>query len=341
MKHRLAIIGFGNVGVGFASILSQKRAELARDYGLEYHVVAVSDAIKGTLVDPSGIPLEELLALPGGRLDAHPRGRKDANAADVIRSCTATVVAEATYTDLKTGEPASSHVRAAFETGKHVITTNKGPVALHYAELTKMAAKAGVQFRYEGTVMSGTPCISFGQHNLAGCTITGLRGILNGTTNFILTEMGRGNAYADALKKAQELGYAEADPSGDVDGYDTQGKVLILSNLFMGGRLAIGDIQRKGITGISQDDVRKAESEGKRWKLIGSLKLDGGRVTGSVAPEALPLSDPLSGVSGATNAIQYETDLMGKVTLVGAGAGRTETGFALLHDLLEVDRAIR
>jgi len=336
MKHKLALIGFGNVGQGFATILAEKRSDLARTYGFEFEIVAVSDVLKGSVMSSKGIDPEELLSRPQAVLSK--TFEKDALA--VIRESDATAIVEITYTDLKTGEPATSHIKAAFETGKHVVTTNKGPLALHYPELSKLAAARNLQFRFEGTVMAGTPLISFGMKNLAGCDFTEIRGIFNGTTNFILTQMESGASYADALAKAQDLGYAEADPTGDVEGFDTMGKVLILANVFMEGKLKKEEIARTGITKLTPDDIKRATNEGKRWKLIGRLKREANGVSGSVAPEALPLSNPLSSVMGATNAAQFVTDLLGEVTVVGAGAGRKETGFAVLSDLLDIHRTI-
>jgi len=336
MTHRLALVGFGNVGQGLVSILAEKKDALATRYGFKYKIVAVSDMLKGSAVRSKGIDPEALLTKPDSVLSKSTG--KDALA--IIRECDATVVVEATYTDLNTGQPAASHIEAAFKTGKHVVTTNKGPLALHYPSLIRMAASKKVEFRYEGTVMAGTPLISFGTRNLAGCDISEIRGILNGTTNYILTRMGEGMSYADALKKAQELGYAEADPTGDVEGFDTMGKVMILANIFMDGKLKKEEISREGITRITPDDVKRAEAEGKRWKLIGRLRREGRRVAGSVAPEALPLSNPLSSVSNAINAVQFATDLLGEVTVVGPGAGRKETGFAVLSDLLDIHRTI-
>jgi len=336
MKHKLALIGFGNVGQGLASILAEKRAVLARKYGFEFEIVAVSDIQKGSALSSKGIDPEKLLTHPETVLDKSLQ--KDALA--VIRESDATIVVEITYTDLTTGEPATSHLKAAFGAGKHVVTTNKGPLALHFKDLSAMAAAKKLQFRYEGTVMAGTPVISFGMTNLAGCDFAEIRGIFNGTTNFILTQMEAGMSYGEALKKAQELGYAEADPTGDVEGFDTMGKVLILANVFMDGKLKKEDVSRTGITKLTPDDIKKAASEGKRWKLIGSLKREGDRVAGSVRPQALPLSNPLTSVMGATNAAQFVTDLMGEITVVGAGAGRKETGFAVLSDLLDIHRTI-
>jgi len=340
MKHRLAIVGFGNVGQGLVSILAEKRQALALEHGFEFDIVAVTDLKMGSIRDPRGLDLQALLSLRSDRFEAQPTAGSRTDALTVIRECDATVVVEATYTDLETAEPATSHIKAAFETGKHVVTTNKGPLALHYPELTELAKTRNLEFRFEGTVMSGTPLLSLGMRNLSGCEIREIRGILNGTTNFILTQMEKGVSYEEALKKAQELGYAEADPTGDVEGFDTMGKVLILSNVFMGGTLKVADIRRKGIKGISLDEVRRAASEGKRWKLLGSVRRDGSSVVGSVGPEMLPLANPLASVAGATNAAQFATDLLGEITIVGAGAGRKETGFAVLSDLLDIHREI-
>jgi homoserine dehydrogenase len=337
MKHKLALIGFGNVGHGLVSILAEKREALARQHGFEFDIVAVSDIMKGTALAPKGIDPAALLARPNGVL-SHSGGQ---DTVAVIRESNATIVVEITYTDLNTGQPATSHIEAAFETGKHAVTTNKGPLALNYSKLVAMAEKKKLQFRFEGTVMAGTPLISLGTRNLAGCDVSEIRGIFNGTTNYILTRMGEGMPYAAALKKAQELGYAEADPTGDVEGFDTMGKVMILANVFMGGALKMDAIARTGITGIRPEDIRRAEAEGKRWKLVGRLRREGTAVSGSVAPEPLPLSNPLSSVSGATNAAQFVTDLLGEVTVVGPGAGRKETGFAVLSDLLDIHRTIR
>jgi len=205
-----------------------------------------------------------------------------------------------TFTDFETGQPAVSHCRQALAGGTHVVTSNKGPAALAKKELWNLAAENGVQFRFEGTVMSGTPAINLATGCLAGATITGFKGILNGTTNFILTKMEEGMTYDAALAEAQELGYAEADPTGDVEGWDALGKGVILA----------------------------------RWKLVVECGNDGKGVSLRVAPMKLDLTDPLASVGGATNALTFETDVLGPVTIVGAGAGRKETGYSILIDLL-------
>src|SRR5262249_35358854 len=176
---------------------------------------------------------------------------------------------------------------------------------------------------------------------LQGCIISGARGILNGTTNYILTKMEGGATYGDALAEAQQAGYAEADPTGDVEGFDAAGKVVDLPDTIFSASLGMADVDRKGITELTPTDIEMARAAGERWKLIAQIKRDGQRVIASVKPTRLPLSDPLAGVGGATNAITYDTDLLGPITLIGPGAGRRETGFAILSDLIELARTKR
>ena len=340
---KIAMIGFGTVGQGLAEILLSKEKELKEKEGFAGSVVAISDFKLGSVCDPDGIDLKKALALvkDGKSLDDYPTGEKGMDALTTIEKCGADIMIELAYTDLETGEPATSHVKAAIAKGMHVATSNKGPVALFLPELLELARSKGVEFLFEGTVMSGTPTLSLFRRNLAGCAVRSVAGILNGTTNYMLTEMEKGIAYDDVLKTAQELGYAEAVPDADVKGWDALGKVVILSNYVLGANVKPGDIPCEGITGITPEMIKKAAAEGKRYKLIGRAEMKDGKLEASVAPVALPLSDPLAGVGGATNAVTFETDLMGPVTVVGAGAGRIETGFSILADLLEIHRSDR
>jgi len=340
--HRLALIGFGTVGQGLAKILLDKQRQLKDKYGFEYSVVAISDIQKGSVYQPDGIELEQVLSLAerGKSLSDYPSGTKGWDALTTIRDSNAHIVIELTYTNVQTGQPALDHCRQAFKSGKHVVTSNKGPLVLAYRELQNLADRQRLQFRFEGTVVSGTPIVNLATKDLAGCTITSIKGILNGTTNYILTEMEKGHPYDVVLKKAQELGYAEADPTGDVEGWDAMAKVIILSNVVLGGNITANDVQRKGITGISLADVEKAASQGLRWKLIGETTVIKGKIVASVSPQRLPLTDPLASVMGATNALTFETDLLGAVTIVGPGAGKTQTGFSILTDLLDIHRAV-
>lgn len=336
---RLAMIGFGNVGQGVATIIRDHGPTIAAEQGVDLRIVSVNTARRGTAVDPAGLDAGELLAAleRDGRLSpaddaaAWPVER-------VLRDGNADVVVETTPTDLRTAEPATSYLRLALENGRHVVTTNKGPVALHYPALAALAAERGLSLGVEGTVMAGTPIMRLGAEALAGSGLRRVQGILNGTTNYMLEQMRAGATYAAALAEAQALGYAEADPTADVDGHDAAVKVVILGNLLLGGALTPGDVPTTGISGLTPDDLAEAAAAGECWKLIGTVERVDGVVRGAVAPARLPLSDPLAAVGGATNAVTLSSDVLGDVTLSGPGAGRLETGFAVVADLLALAR---
>ncbi len=345
MEHKIGLIGCGTVGQGLLQILHDKRDFLRDTFGFEARVVAISDKLRGTLILPEGIDIPAVLAVLGagkGLADypgATPDQVEPLDPLDMIERTDADIIAELTYTDIKTGEPATSYIKKALRTGKSVVTSNKGPAALHYREIQELARQNGLQFRIEGTVMSGTPVFHLAECGLAGNAIREVKGILNGTTNFILSKMEiEGMDYGPALALAQKLGYAEADPTADVEGFDALAKVVILSNVLLGGSLKTSDVPRKGISAITRADVEAAKAQGFRYKLIGQARRENGAITASVSPQKLPLSDPLAGVMGAQNALTLDTDLMGKVTIQGAGAGKIETGFAILSDILAVHR---
>ena len=220
----------------------------------------------------------------------------------------------------------------------HVSMTNKGPVALAFPELRKIATDNNVQIGIEGTVMSGTPSLALGNEMLLAAGITKIQGILNGTTNYILCEMEKGLDYQKALKQAQALGYAEADPRGDVNGHDASAKVVILGNLFMDLALTLSDIDCTGIAELTAEDIERATEENKHWKLIGTVEKTNTGFVASVKPEIIAKDHPLASISGATNAITYSTELLGDITLIGPGAGRLETGYAVIEDILSIHK---
>jgi len=341
MIFKIAFIGYGTVGQGLTEILLEKKEFLKERYDFHYKIVAISDVVKGSVYDENGLDMKKILDLvsSGKKIDDYPNGIKGLNSIDTIKKTNSNTIIEVTFTDVKTGEPASTHIKTALNEGKNVVSTNKGPVVKKAIELLKTAEKNNVNYGFEGVVLAGTPALNLAKFTLAGNKISGFKGILNGTTNYILTRMEEGMDYNDALKKAQELGYAEADPTGDVEGWDALGKVVILSKVVLGKNLSLEDVKREGITKITKEDIAKAKSEGKRYKLIGSAQiLKDGSIQAKVNPEKLLLNDPLAGVGEATNALTYFTDELGPVTIVGPGAGRRETGFALLIDLLEINR---
>lgn len=337
--HDIALIGFGGVNRALAEIIRDRGESLADDLGFSLRVVAITDLRFGSLMQSDGIDLAAVLAMSADEdFAGMPGGHADPRNDDVIRRTTADIVVEATFTNPIDGEPGISHVRTALASGKSVTTTNKGPVALAGRELTRIADENGVRFEYEGSVMSGTPVLRLATETMKGLRISRIQGILNGTSNFVLGRMEHGASLDEAVAEAQALGYAEADPTADIEGSDVQLKVVILANELLGAALTTADVPRTGISAITPSDVISAAADGERWKLVGTVERDeSGTVTASVRPLSLAADHPLAGISGATNAVAFTTDLLGTVTVSGPGAGRMETAYALLSDIIAID----
>lgn len=343
MEFNIAFIGFGVVGQGLAEILLEQEEYLKKNYDFHFKVVAISDTMKGSWYKRTGLDLRKLLDLvnENGNLKGYGDGIEGWDSIKTIEETNANLILEVAWTNLKTGEPAITHVKTALKNKKHVVLTNKGPIALAVRELLDLAKENSVEMRYEGTVLSGTPALNLGLYNLAGAGITKAMGIVNGTTNYILTEMEKGLSYENALEQAQELGYAEADPTADVEGYDALGKIVILANTVMGANLSKDEPPCEGITKITAEDIVKAKEEGFRWKLIAGAEIkNDGSVEAYVRPEKIPLTHPLANIMGPTNALTYSTKYVDDVTIVGPGAGKTPTGFALLTDILDINRLL-
>ncbi len=337
---RLLLIGFGTVGQGTAARLLAAREELGR-HGLDARMVGVVDPAHGSIASSEGLdPASLLEQVAAGRpLSQLARSEPLPDPFAALDRLGVDVVFEMTPTDLRTGGVGLQHVREALEAGCHVATTNKGPIALAYPELARLAAERGVQLRAEGTVLSGTPVLNLAESGLVGGGVRAFRGILNGTCNYILSEMESGRSYAEALTEAQRLGYAETDPSGDVEGWDAAAKVSILANLVLGAGIVLDDVERQGIDGLDVETVRRDAGRGKPWRLVGSARQHEGVWRAEVAPRQLEASDPLAGASGPTNMLVFETEALGDVTIAGPGAGRDATGHALVADLLAIHRA--
>ncbi len=336
--YRLALIGFGNVGQGLATILRDYGRQLADQHGAEFRIVAINTGQHGSIYHPDGFDPGMLLSVyqQAGRLDPVPAPYHGWDVPRVIYESNADVVVELSSSDLLSGEPATGYIRAAIRQDRHVVTTNKGPVALYYPELSAAAAERGVVLGVEGTVMGGTPLLRVGRELLVTAGLIRIQGILNGTTNYILTRMAEGESYESALREAQEKGYAEANPTADVDGYDAAIKNVILANMLLGVPLKLANVEREGIRGLTTKDIVRAQKVGEVWKLVGWVERTPEMVKATVKPIRLPQSHPLASVSGATNAVTFVTKLLGEVSIIGPGAGRVETGYAVLSDLLEI-----
>jgi len=331
---RLVLIGFGNLGRGLCRTLVEKSSFLRASYGLVPKVVAVVDEY-GAAVDEGGLELEKLLkvAEKSNTVAAYPaKGRRKKSALEVIDEVEADVVLELTPTNIKTGMPGLTHIRKAMLAGRHVITSNKGPLVVAFKELDGLARRQGVEFRYSATVGGAVPVIGLAKRLLAGNEISAVRGVLNGTTNYILTRMSKEGAPFDVvLREAQEMGLAEKDPTLDIDGIDTACKITILANSILGMNVKLKDIRAVGIRRIRPDAIRLAQEAGYMIKLVGVAK----RGSLEVGPRLVPIGHPLA-VVGTLNAVTFELDLAREVTITGFGAGPRETSSALLGDLIDI-----
>jgi homoserine dehydrogenase len=338
-NYNLALIGFGNVNRTLAEIIQRDGNVLAQELGFTLRVTAITDLRFGSVVNPDGVDLDRALALGAGETFAVlDGGQETCNNQEIITSDAADIIVEATFTNPEDGQPALSHVRWGLESGKSVCTTNKGPAAFAARELSDLAAKNGVRFECEGAVMSGTPVLRLATGPMKGVGVRGFSGILNGTSNHVFTRMESGLSQGDAITEAQELGYAEADPTADIGGSDVRLKVTLLANELWGTELTTEDVPTQGITSITHEKIEEASAQGAHWKLIGQAQRDAaGNITASVGPQMLPSDHPLAGISGATNAVMFDTKYLGPVTISGPGAGREETAYALLSDIVAID----
>jgi homoserine dehydrogenase len=343
--QRIILCGFGKVGRAFALLLHERRELLQTRHALDLDLIAVVD-IGGAALAPralSAIPVAELLAHVnvGGSVEGFSTfGMPGATGAAVIESLDADLIVEATPTNLTTGEPGLRHMRAALGRGMHVVAANKGPLVLHYAELQALALEHGGQISMSAATTAALPTLDVGHIGLAGAQILGFEGILNGTTNFILSKMQQeGYQYLEALHEAQTRGIAETDPTLDVEGFDTANKLLLLANALFGKVYGPQDVTRRGITEITPPRVIEARRIGKCLKLIGRARMSHGSVHLSVAPEELPLDHPLAVVNGAEKAVTYETDTMGRITVMGGQSSPIGVAATLLKDIINLSRS--
>ena len=331
---RIILVGFGTVGQSLARIIQRDRERIVGEYGFEPQITTVVDS-QGFCQDENGLDLSLALKVKErlGTVAKYPRkGRKTPTSSRIISGSEADVLVETTPSNFKDAEPGLSNIKKALATGKHVVTANKGPLALAMPALLELADHKKQQLRFSGTVGGGTPFLNFAAKCLPGEKLKEVRGILNGTTNYILTRMGESSlSFQTALKEAQEKGYAESDPSNDVAGFDTAAKIIIIANWVMKRRLSLQDVEITGVSGITFQSLQNAKSSGGRIKLIGRIS----HSKTTVQPEVISISDPLC-VPDTLNALTFSTEHTGDVTLVGPGAGGEQTGSAILRDLVDI-----
>ncbi len=344
---RVSIVGFGTVGRWLAEAIHRRRAWLEAECAVAVAVVSVATRRDGFLHRDAGLDIPTLLdlAATGRPLTGHPGARRWDTALEGLAQTGRDLLAEASNTNPREPEPALSHIRQGLESGAHIITSSKGACAAAALELIALARRRGVQFRLESTVMSGTPVLSTIREGLAGSRVVAVRGILNATANHILTLMAEGRDYPAALADAQAQGYAEPDPTDDVEGHDVVAKIRILAATAFGRAIPLDHVIRCGISGTTPQAVQQAACDGCRIKLVASLRLGpegegAGRaflpLEARVEPMALPLSDLFARVDGVLNALTIETDTVRAVTIIGPGAGPEQAGQGMFADLVAV-----
>jgi homoserine dehydrogenase len=336
---RVALVGFGNVGRRFAERLRGPYARPLKAAGARVYVTGIATARHGLAIDARGIDLGRALRLvaQGRPLDPLHHGPLVGDVRGFIARVPADVLVEVTTLDPKSGQPAIDHVRQALGRGMHVVTANKGPVAFAHRRLKALAARKRRLFLHEGAVMDGTPVFNLAERCLRGACVLSFRGTLNSTTNLVLSRMEEGLTASAAVKEAQALGIAEADPRNDLEGWDAAVKGCALANALMGASVRPSQVRRRGIAGLTGPDARRAVRAGTRLRLVVRGVRQGRRVRVRVAPERIPFGDPLSG-SGPDAALVFETDLMGEIGVFERGSTVDQTAYALLSDLLQVIR---
>lgn len=339
MRVALLLIGFGHVGRRFVHLLEELKPALnAR--GIEPAVVGIATRRHGSVFDGAGLDATQIAhQVAGGEMvgpSSHSQSAHDLIAQLGSLSAEVRVVIETTTLDVRFGEPAISHVRAGLAAGAHVISANKGPVAHAYHALTAEASAAGRRFLFEGAVMDGIPIFNLVRRTMPGVRVVGFRGVINSTTNHILTAMEHGEPFEAALARMQAAGVAEADPSLDVDGWDAAAKVSALANVWMDARMTPQDVQREGIKAGDAARVAAAVAQGRRVKLVGRAARTSSGIVTSVELETLDVSDPLGGLEGQANALEIDTDILGRVVITQRDGGLEKTAYALFADLIEV-----
>ncbi|UCE90860.1 MAG: hypothetical protein JSV90_05360 [Methanobacteriota archaeon] len=343
MILRLAIVGFGNVGQEFARLLLHKREWLVRDKGLDVEVLAIATRSRGSLMSDRGLDLDRALRCVEGDGTLRDYGPESVDLAplDIIDNCDADVLVELTTLDIESGQPAIDHITYAMQCRMHAITANKGPIAFAYDRLESTAKSRDVKLRFEGTVMDGAPIFNLAEKTLQGCEVVRLEGILNATSNYVLTEMANGSTMEEAIMETQRRGIAEADPSLDLDGWDASAKITALANVLMGAASTPDRVDRTGIRDVRSDDLLAAVADGKKMKLMARAERKGSEVVTTVAPEAVDSSSLFWAVDGTSSALTISTDLMGDITVLETNPWIAQTAYAVLSDLLLIAEWIR
>lgn len=335
-RLRVGIVGYGNLGRAAARLLREKRDVWRTGEGLYLDLVCVLGR-RGGLFDPTG--LGAALARHGDgedkkTLDGVPGFDPSLRFGRVVEERLIDLLLEFTPTDKETGEPGTTHLREALKRGIHVATGNKGPILAAWEELSHLAREGGLLLGIGCTTGGALPSVIAGCEGMAGADVSLIEGVLNGTTNFILSRMEGGLAYEDALREAQAAGIAEANSDMDVRGWDTAVKLLILAKVVMKGGLSLNDVAVTGITRLTPKDVEREQKAGRRIKLIGRAWREGGEVRASVAPESISAVHPFYSVSAKNKCVRYVADTLGDLFVAGGASGPTPAAASALRDVI-------
>lgn len=339
-QFNLAFLGFGNVGKALAELLLRKREEISEKFG-SFLVTGIATGRHGIAIDPDGIDLNRALEWVNAGPGLTALSRLPAfcgNSMDFIQCCNADVLFEIMPVDYDSGQPAVDCIRAALKAGMHVVTANKGPVVHAYKELSQLAKTQGRKFYFESAVMDGTPVFGLYRETLPVAQITSFRGVLNSTTNLILTRMEQGESFEDAVRYAQSIGITETDLSGDIDGWDAAVKVSALAAVWMDMPIKPQDVDRTGIRGITASDVVDARAKGKRWKLVCEARKVNGQLKAKVSPQLVSIDSPLYRLEGTSSIVQIESDVLGQLSIIEEDPGPHTTAYGLVADFLNAVR---
>jgi homoserine dehydrogenase len=342
MEIKLAFIGFGNVARAFARMLAENQPTLAATYGLRWKLTAIATINHGCITSEAGVDLLDAVACVerGGNLAELLDALTATDPLAVVNTCNADILFETTPLDAADGEPAITYIRSALARGINVVTANKGPIAFAFSALKALAVQAGADFLFEGTVMDGAPVFNLVESCLPAVRVLGFSGVLNSTTNLILSGMESALSFEESLSEAQRRGIAETNTDYDIDGWDAAIKVVALANVLMNADARPADVAREGIRSIGIKDVKEAAQSGMVIRLVARGKRSRDGVQLSVGPERVPVTSVFGSVSGTSNVLAIETDLMGEIAIVENHPGVQQTAYALLSDMIRIIKCL-
>ena len=332
-QYNLCLLGFGKVGRALARLLVSKTDELRNVYGIEWRITGAASRRVGWRADGDGLEVARLLSKSNEAIDAGEA--INCNGIDEwLKTAKPDAVLETTSLNHETGQPAIDYLRSSLKAGAHVITANKGVIVYGYEELSRLARAQGKCFFFESTVLDSAPVFSLFRECLPAAKLRSFSGAFSSTTNVIIETMEAGRSFEEGVRTAQELGVTETDPSHDIDGWDSTVKVCALANVLMGIPLKPDEVMREGIRDLSPGKVQAARAEGKPFKLVARAKQVDGKLSASVRPEQLTVSEPLGNVRGTSLAIHFELDMMPGLTVTSHRPNLQSTAYGLLADFI-------